>query len=112
MPSPTSSTRPTSRVSSCVRYCSISFCSTETISSALNLMTAHLPQLFTQIDQLRAHGPVQHPVGHANDDAAQKLRINSLVQHRFEVVGFAKVVQEAPLLVARQRHHAAHLHAE
>src|SRR5437016_1682545 len=72
MPSPTSRTRPTSRVSSCVLYWRISSTSTETISSALNLMTAHLPQLFAQIDESRPHRAVKDPVADAQDHAAHE----------------------------------------
>src|SRR5205085_11064422 len=95
MPSPTSRTRPTSRVSSWVRYCSISRCRTETISSALNLMTAHLPQLFAQIEDLGSHRAVEHEVADPQDHAAPELRLDLLVDDGFQVESAAQVAHQA-----------------
>src|SRR5919202_1013490 len=49
MPSPTSITRPTSRTSSCSRYCSISRSSTGRISPALNRITASLDEVGLEV---------------------------------------------------------------
>src|SRR5438132_1345105 len=69
MPSPTSSTRPTSRASSFERYCSISVCSTETISSALNLMTASQQDVVADGFELGADRAVILPIADANEQA-------------------------------------------
>src|SRR5947209_12816551 len=112
MPSPTSRTRPTSRVSSWVRYCSISRCRTETISSALNLMTAHLPQLFAQIEDLGADRLVEDEVADPQDHAAQELRLDLLVDDGFQAKGAAQVVHQPRGLLGRQPHGGADLDAE
>src|SRR6516165_4068322 len=112
MPSPTSRTRPTSRVSSWVLYCWISSTSTETISSALNLMAAHLPHLFAQIDKLCPHRAVEDPVADADNHAAQQVRLYLLLEDWFQSEGLAEVVLKALLLVLRQGHSTLHQDAE
>src|SRR5438093_13471496 len=112
MPSPTSRTRPTSRVSSWVRYCSISRCRTETISSALNLMTAHLPELFAQIEDLGTHRAVEDEVADPQDHAAQELRLDLLVDDRLQAEGAAQVGQQPLGLLDGEGHGGAHLDAE
>src|SRR5262249_26886373 len=112
MPSPTSRTRPTSRVSSLARYWSISFVITETISSALNLMTATLHQLFAEHVEPGAHRTVEQPVAHAQDEAAEDAGIDGHVQQRLQFKGSAQVVHQALLLVLGKRHGRAHLDAK
>src|SRR5687767_10946605 len=73
MPSPTSSTRPTSRTSICDWKCSISCWTTEAISSALNLMDAPVDHLRPHLFQLHGDGRVidgvADPQHHAADQA-------------------------------------------
>src|SRR3954453_16706542 len=85
MPSPTSRTLPTSRLSTCDRYCSISDCSTETISSALNLMRASLDQLLPQGVQARADGQVDQTVADLKLDAADQVGVDGLDQDGLKV---------------------------
>src|SRR5437773_12559646 len=87
MPSPTSRTRPTSRASSCPRYCSISVCNTETISSALNLMTASRYKLVPNRLEPGANRGVVQPIAHAHDHATEQLRIDRRLQDRVELQG-------------------------
>src|SRR5438874_10802700 len=112
MPSPTSSTRPTSRDSSCWRYWPISCVSTDTISSVLNLdMSAPLDQLFANGLQPRPHRGVVEPVADANDDAAQEGRLDLGRQHRLLVVLGLQLLPQPLALVVRQRRGASHHHA-
>src|SRR5712692_659772 len=101
MPSPTSSTRPTSRASSCPRYCSISACNTETISSALNLMTASRNELVPNGVEFGAHGGVIQPIADAHHHAAQKLRIKLRLQHRIQLQGIPQLLPQAIRLLVR-----------
>src|SRR6266480_3215205 len=111
MPSPTSSTLPTSRASSCPRYCSISVCNTEKISSALNLMTASRYKLVPNRLEPGANRGVIQPIAHAHDHATEQLRIDRRLQDRVELQGLAQLLPQAIFLVVRQRHGRAHLHA-
>src|SRR5512145_3158392 len=99
MPSPTSSTRPVSRASSLARYCSISVCKTETISSALNLMTTSLDQLFAKGVEAGANRAVVDPVAGSHDEAADQLRIDAGVQHRLQVQGVMNLLLQPPPVV-------------
>src|SRR5260370_24973129 len=112
MPSPTSSTRPTSRASSLARYWLISVCSTETISSALNLMTAFLDDLVADVLQLRTDRPVIHPVADLDDQAAEQFRIDASFQDRFLVELLPELLREALALLVGQRHRALDLDAQ
>src|SRR5438128_1233648 len=112
MPSPTSRTRPTSRVSSWVRYCSISRCRTETISSALNLMTAHLPELFAQIEDLGTDRAVEDEVADPQDHAAQELPLDRLVDDGFQLESAAQVGHQPLGLLGSQGHGGVDLDAE
>src|SRR5262245_13316918 len=111
MPSPTSSTRPTSCTSSFERYCSISDCRTELISSALNLMTATRKDFVTDGFQSGADGGVQLQVAHANLEAAQKLRIDPCFEPRRPTRGARQLSEEAITLLIRQRCGAGDQHA-
>src|SRR5262249_51673097 len=112
MPSPTSSTRPTSRASSRSPPTLLISCSrTETISSALNLMTASLNQLVPNRLQPAAYGPIVQPVADADHQAAQQIGIDAGFQHGFAVVQRTQLVPQAVLLVFRQRHGRLNEHA-
>src|SRR5258707_1065233 len=111
MPSPTSSTRPTSRDTSLERYWSISDCRTETISSALNLMTASLNDLVADRDQPRPDRGVVEPISHLYDQAADQVGIRPHAQHRLLLESLAEFIPQAFLLIVRQRRGGANLHA-
>src|SRR5947209_8907838 len=112
MPSPTSSTRPSSRTSSLARYWSISDCSTETISSALNLITTSRDDLVANILQLGLDGFVIEPIADAYDQAAEQIRVCLRFQQRFLVQGRAQLLAQAFLLIVRQRHRAPDLNLD
>src|SRR5262249_52742269 len=111
MPSPTSRTLPVTLAWMPSWYCSISADSTETISSALNFMTASRYDLFTDQFKLRAHGAVVLPIAGLKDDAAEDIRINAAADRRLQVQGVAHRLGDHGLLVGRQRHGRDHLHA-
>src|SRR4051794_21868551 len=104
MPSPTSSTRPTSTASIWERYSLISSSITERISSALNLMTATLDNFFADIVQPGAHRAVEQPVADLHHHAAQQVGIDLRLQHRFQVKRRSQLLDEPLALVVRQRH--------
>src|SRR4029078_10743336 len=99
MPSPTSSPRPTSSVWTCERYCSISVCRTETISSALNLITASFDELFLQVFQFGSQRAVVAPVVDADDHAAQQRGIDLGLQHRLTLKRLPELIGEALTLI-------------
>src|SRR4051812_18667760 len=102
MPSPTSSTVPVSRASTPVLAPRISCSSTETISSTLNAMTAPLDQLIPDVLQARADAGVVDPVLNADDQAAQDVGVDLLVEDRLDGHHGADVVLDpAPLLVGQ-----------
>src|SRR5437773_7825177 len=111
MPSPTSRTRPTSRASSCPRYCSISVCNTETISSALNLMTASRYKLVPNRLEPGANRGVVQPIAHAHHHASEQLRIDCRLQNGVELQCLAQLLPQTILLIVGQWHGRAHLHA-
>ena len=94
MPSPTSSTRPTSRMSRRERNCSISVCRTETISSALNLITASRKNLFLHVIQVVAHGAIYLQITDADLHAAQQLGADAGVQNRLLLKGDANALDQ------------------
>src|SRR5436190_16441573 len=104
MPSPTSSTRPTCLVSSFFSYCWISLCRTETISSALNLMTASFDQLIAKVVQSSANGGIVNRVADAHLEPAQQGGIDVQHQHRLELKIRMKLGPESNLHVLAQRH--------
>src|SRR5437588_12742203 len=110
MPSPTSSTRPTSRASSLARYWSISADNTETISSALNLITASRNDLVANTFQFRPHGQIVEPVADAHDHAAQQIGIDLGLEYRLLVKGRPQLLAQAFPLVIAQSHGAPNLH--
>src|SRR5207249_1208218 len=103
MPSPTSRTRPTSREESFEPYWSISACSTETISSALNLMTTSFDDLVPQSLQPGADRSVVHPVRHAHHHAAEQFRIDRGFEDGFLLERLSEFLAQALQLVVRQR---------
>src|SRR5256885_5215134 len=104
MPSPTSSTRPTSRASSFERYCSISLWSTETISSALNLMTASHQDVVADVFQLGADRAVVLPIADADAHAADQLGLDLQIEDRLPVQRFTEFSLQALLLIVGQGH--------
>src|SRR5438105_4467201 len=111
MPSPTSSTRPTSRASSLARYWSISSRRTETISSALNLITASRDNLFADVGQLRTHRLVVDPVADADDQAPQQIRIDPSLEDRLLVELLPQLLAQPFAQIVGQRHRAGDLDA-
>src|SRR6516162_7206160 len=104
MPSPTSSTRPTSRAVTSWPESMISRSSTETISSALNLITTSLNELFADVVQPGADAGVVDPVVHLHDQAAQQVRVGAGLQDRLAAEGSAQLVAQPLLLVVGQGH--------
>src|SRR5262245_44422916 len=111
MPSPTSSTRPTSWTSIWPRYCSISVCSTETISSALNLMAGSRDYVGTDCFQLGPDRGVHLQVAHAQDQTAKHVWIDALLQNGVSLHVLAKILQQALALVAGQGNCGRHVDA-
>src|SRR5690349_11665467 len=107
MPSPTSRTRPISRVSSRGRNSSISCVSTETISSGLNLITASLDELVPDFGQARAHGAVVEVVADLDDEAADQVGIDAGLQDRLAPEGTPQLLPQPLALVLRQWRGAA-----
>src|SRR5438105_4791037 len=85
MPSPTSSTRPTSRVSRRAPKWRISSVRTDVISSALNFMTASRDDLVLEVIQTGADGGVELAVADADLQPAQERRVDVRHQHRLQV---------------------------
>src|SRR2546422_1077696 len=112
MPSPTSSTRPTSRVSICERYCSISLVRTETISSALNLMTTSRDELVPDNVKLRADRGVVDPVAYLHHQSAQKIGIDPRFQNGFQTKRLVQFLLKAFTLIVRQGERRGNLHTD
>src|SRR4051794_40027448 len=110
MPSPTSRTLPTSRESSWERYWPISSVSTETISSALNLMAASRNELVLDRFQARLHRQVEQPVADLDLQAADQVRVHRLDQHRLHLEVVMRPGSDLIPLLVGQRHGGAHLH--
>src|SRR5260370_17150794 len=99
MPSPTSSTSPTSRDSSCWRCFSISALITETISPGLNLIVTVHQELSAQAFDLGLHRAVQHAIANLHDHAAEQFRDHALLEDRLHAaIIFQFVHQRAPPL--------------
>src|SRR5437588_9901724 len=109
MPSPTSSTRPTSRVSIPVRVCLISSLMTETISSTRNAMTAPLDQLSADLVQPGADAGVIDPVADPDDQPAQEFRLDLFFQQRLDLADRPHVVAQPGPLAVGQRNRRADL---
>src|SRR5260370_3878715 len=104
MPSPTSRTRPPSPASSLAWYCSISCCKTETISLALNLMTASRDNLTANHIQTLSHRGIKQPVAHTNAHAAQQGCVNLGLHNRLQVKCFPNPLLQLGFLVIGQGH--------
>src|SRR5262245_27261963 len=108
MPSPTSSTRPTSRaLIASLPVLLISSEITETISPTLNAMTAPLDQLVPDRLQPRADAGVVDPVADADHQPAQQVGVDGFLEHRLELADGADVLLDAPAFLVRQRHRRA-----
>src|ERR1700693_3709965 len=105
MPSPISRTRPTARASTAERNCSISCRRTETISSALNLITAFHTDLLPEIFQTAANAAVVQPTFRLHDKTAQKVGIDACAEDRFLAERFSQIFAQAlqVLLIQRDR---------
>src|SRR5947209_19479654 len=102
MPSPISSTRPTSRTSIWDWYCLISSLRTETISSALNLMATSRENVVANLVELGPHRGVVHHVADADDHAAEQLGIDGGFQDGVHLEVFAQpLLQPLPLVVGQ-----------
>src|SRR5262249_23055546 len=111
MPSPISSTRPTSRSTIWERYWSISLVNTEAISSALNLIATSLDELFPKGLELSSAGGVIDPTPDPDDPAAGQIGLDASFQDRFPPEGFPQSVLEPIPLIVRQGDGRAHLDA-
>src|ERR1700730_2710324 len=111
MPSPTSSTRPTSWASRPPRTSWISLSSTETISLGLNRITASLDELVADLFQPRADAAVVQRVADLHGQAAQERGIDARLQHRLAAQRRPQLLAQLFLLVVGQRHGRLHLHA-
>src|SRR5437763_3155607 len=112
MPSPTSSTLPTSRASTCWRYCSISLCRTETISSALNLMAASRDELVLDRFEPRLQRQVVEQVADLDLQPAEQVRVHHFDQDRLHPELLAGRRLDALALLVVERHGRAHLEAD
>src|SRR4051794_31578674 len=109
MPSPTSSTTPVSRESAWPPKSLICRCSTETISSGLNLMAAVLDDLVADVLEPGADAGVVEPVADAHHQPAQQVGVERRFQHRLLPQGLAQFADQPLLLLGRQGHGRAHL---
>src|SRR5262249_42155279 len=112
MPSPISSTRPTSSARSLVRYCSISVWRTETISSGLNLITASLYELFADGVQPALDRRIEPPVAHLDDHAGDQVGIDACTEHGLHVELGPNFLSQCLGLVLRQWNGANDVHAQ
>src|SRR3569623_934621 len=112
MPSPTSSTRPTSRTSILESYCSISCWRTEAISSALNFMDTPMDHLRPNPFQLRGNGRVVDGVADTDHDAGDQVGIDLSLQPGFRRQYAAQLRSNALRLVVRQRRGRGDLYAD
>src|SRR5260370_11957720 len=110
MPSPISSTRPTSSAWSLERYWSISVWRTETISSALNLITASLNELFADIVQPALDRRIELPVANLDDHAGNQVGIDLGIHDGLLVEFRADFLAQALGLFVPRRHSAFHLY--
>src|SRR5580704_14749428 len=113
MPSPTSRTRPSSRATALPRIWSISRVRTETISSALNRMTASLDELFADHVKTGADAGVVDPVVLLYHQSPQQTGVDGGGQYGFlPERGPQLAGQPRPLVVAQGDGGShAHLHA-
>src|SRR5207302_8122078 len=112
MPSPISSTRPTSSALSLSRYCAISFWRTETISSALNLITTSLDELFLNGLEPAADRRIDPPIADLHDHSGDQIGIDPRFKHRLLVELGPDFLTQGLGLIVGQRHgtHNPHAH--
>src|SRR5262245_16477524 len=109
MPSPTSSTRPTSSARSLPSMSWISRVRTEVISSALNLIATSLDELLPNDFESRADRGVVEPVADPHHHAADQLGIDLRLQHRLQLEGLPQLLGQPLALVVRKRRGRADL---
>src|SRR5438874_9175715 len=103
MPSPTSSTRPTSRVSMEGRKSAISRSRTEAISAVFKAMSAPLVELVPYHLDPGADAGVVDVVADAHQQTAQDVGVDPEVQDGFPAEGPAQVVGQPAALLVRQQ---------
>src|SRR5579859_4073548 len=113
MPSPTSSTCPTARVST--RWSKLLIFSTRTLMISLesilvDIAVAPIEQECAERLEPGADGGVNHRVAHLDDQPAEQVRVHPYVEHRLAVENvFEAPGQRAPLGV-RKRDGGRNLH--
>src|SRR5262245_19529770 len=112
MPSPTSSTLPVSCARMSPRKSRICASITETISSALNLMTASLDELFPKGFQPGADRGVVQPIADAHHHAADQVGVELRFQDRLELHFLPQDLGQLVALRVGERKGAADLHAD
>src|SRR5215831_15776951 len=113
MPSPSSSTRPTSRDPGRWWKSFSSSVMTETTSPMLKRdMTAPLDDLLAGGFQPRPHRSVVQPVADAHHQAAQQVWLDPRGQDGLLAVPGAQPLPQALALVVGKRHGAGHEHAQ
>src|SRR5207253_9046185 len=110
MPSPTSSTRPVSRTSSCWPKPEICRSMIEVISLALSLsaMGASGHQLGAEALQARPHGAVVNLVADLDHEPAEQVGVHLQVKHRLLVQGCREGRANLVLLIVRERDRRTH----
>src|SRR5580700_4851906 len=111
MPSPTSSTCPTSLVASCPLKSSISFCRTEAISSALNFMETPLLDALAQLRDARDQRAIVDGIGDPDHNSADQRRIDLGLENRVKRKRFGEAPAEAFLCLVAERQRRSNLHA-
>src|SRR5260370_3385952 len=111
MPSPTSRTRPTSLAWSWLRYWLISLESTETISSALNLMAASFQELVFELVESGPHRAVELPIADTHHETAKQSWIYLFAENWVELENRADIGFEPFTLLIIQRQSGTHLDA-
>src|SRR3970040_366197 len=111
MPSPTSSTRPTSLVSICPRKSSISFWRTEAISSALNFMETPLAQAGPQLFHAGPQRTVVNRIADLYHNSAQHRRIGLVFENGFKRKHLGQPPPDFRQRILRERRGAQHPHA-
>src|SRR5262249_34843162 len=111
MPSPTSSTRPTSTTSTLLLYCSISLVRTEAISLALNLMTASHEDLIADVLEFRTHRGIVLPIADADANAGDQFGIGFQLEDGLEAPPTAELFLQMLALIVGERDGRSHFHS-
>src|SRR5262249_40685634 len=85
---------------------------TETISSALNLMTASLNQLFANMAEPALDRRIEPPVADLDDHAGNQIRINPRLEEGFFIELRVDLLSGSIGLIGGQRHGAPDLDAD